>query len=86
VKRVDAEAEDLLIAPPDSGEDELLSVHEALDKLAALDSRKAEVVELRYFVGLSIKEIAEGLDISEPTAKRDWNYARAWLFREMRLS
>ena len=65
-------------------DDELLEVHEALDDLAAHDERKAELVKLRYFVGLTIEEAAKVLGISEPTAKRDWAYARAWLFREIK--
>jgi len=64
-------------------DDELLEVHEALDALAAHDERKAELVKLRYFVGLTIEEAAKVLAISEPTAKRDWAYARAWLFRRI---
>jgi RNA polymerase sigma factor (TIGR02999 family) len=63
--------------------DELLAVNEALDALAAHDPRKAELVKLRYFVGLSLEATAAALDLSERTAKRDWAYARAWLFREI---
>ena len=75
------------IAAPVENEDEMLAVHEAVDRLAAHDARKAELVKLRYFVGLTIEQAAEVLGISEPTAKRDWAYARAWLFREIgRLS
>lgn len=59
--------------------EELLALDEALDELAAEDARKARVVELRYFVGLSVEEVAEILEISAPTAKRDWAFARAWL-------
>lgn len=59
--------------------DELIAVHEALDLLAAHAPRKAELVKLRYFVGLSFDEAATLLGISVPTAKRDWAYARAWL-------
>jgi RNA polymerase sigma factor (TIGR02999 family) len=59
--------------------DELLHVHDALDKLAAVDARKAELVKLRYFVGLTFEEIAALMSISVPTAHRDWAYARAWL-------
>lgn len=70
------------IAAP-STDDEMLSVHEILDKLAATEPRKAEVVKLRYFVGMTIEETAEVLGISTPTAKRDWMFARAWLFREL---
>jgi RNA polymerase sigma factor (TIGR02999 family) len=75
-------AEEIEIAAP-SKDDELLAVHEALDALATHDARKAELVKLRYFVGFSIAEAAEVLGISPPTAKRDWHYARAWLFREI---
>jgi RNA polymerase sigma factor (TIGR02999 family) len=63
--------------------DELLAVHDALDKLAAQDPRKADIVKLRYFVGMTIAEAAEILGVSEPTAKRDWAYARAWLYEEI---
>jgi RNA polymerase sigma factor (TIGR02999 family) len=65
-------------------DDELLAVHEALDRFAAHDAAKAELVKLRYFVGLTIEQAAEVLGISEPTAKRRWAYARAWLFRELK--
>jgi RNA polymerase sigma factor (TIGR02999 family) len=64
-------------------DDQLLAVHDALDKLAAQDKVKAELVKLRYFVGMTIAEAAEVLGISEPTAKRYWAYARAWLYREI---
>jgi RNA polymerase sigma factor (TIGR02999 family) len=71
------------IAAPGSDE-ELLEVHEALDRFAQIDPTKAELVKLRYFVGLTIPEAAQVLGISEPTAKRWWAYARAWLYREIR--
>jgi predicted DNA-binding protein (UPF0251 family) len=58
-------------------------VHEALDKFAAQDPRKAELVKLRYFAGLKIEEAAQVLGVSEPTAHRWWAYARAWLFQEI---
>ncbi len=64
-------------------EDELLAVDEALESLCAHDPPKAELVKLRYFVGLTLEEAAEILAISAPTAKRWWTYARAWLFREI---
>ncbi len=60
-------------------DDELLRLHDALDDLEREDPRKAELVKLRYFIGLSTEEAAEALGISERTAKRDWSYARAWL-------
>ena len=66
--------------------DELLAVDEALEKFSLLDPQRAEVVKLRYFVGLSFAEIAEVMRISEPTAKRYWSFARAWLLEEIRNS
>ena len=69
-----------------SHDDRLLAVNEALDKLAALDSRKAELVKLRYFVGMNFEEAAAALGIAVPTAKQWWAYARAWLTVEMRAS
>lgn len=65
-------------------DNELLDVHEALDALAAHDARKAELVKQCYFVGLTLKDAATVLGISEPTARRDWAYARAWLLAEIR--
>jgi RNA polymerase sigma factor (TIGR02999 family) len=64
--------------------DEILAVHEALDALAAEDAMAAEVVKLRYFVGMSIPEIAEALEISPRSADRHWVFARAWLKEAMR--
>ena len=61
----------------------ILDVDEALEKLATLDSRKAHVVELRYFGGLNQDEIAEVLKISTVTVRRDWVFARAWLYTEL---
>jgi RNA polymerase sigma factor (TIGR02999 family) len=64
-------------------DDELLAVHEALDRLALHDPLKAELVKLKFFAGLTTEDAAKVLEISEPTAKRYWAYARAWLFREI---
>jgi RNA polymerase sigma factor (TIGR02999 family) len=64
--------------------DELLRVHEALDKLTAEDPLKAELIKLRFFVGLAIPEAAEVLGISPTTAKRHWTFARAWLYNELK--
>lgn len=64
----------------ESRADELLALDEALEKLAAFDARKAEVVELRYFGGLTMEEIADVLKIHVNTVARDWTAARAWLF------
>jgi RNA polymerase sigma factor (TIGR02999 family) len=81
-ERLDMDDTDVEIAMP-AENDELLAVHDALDRLAAHDARKAEVVKLHFFVGLTLGETAEALAVSEPTAKRDWTYARTWLFREI---
>ena len=62
----------------------ILDVDEALEKLAVLDSRKARVVELRYFGGLNQDEIAEVLNVSAMTIRRDWVFSKAWLYRELR--
>jgi RNA polymerase sigma factor (TIGR02999 family) len=67
------------IAVPET-DDHLLDVHEALDRLAAVEPVRAEVVKLRFFVGMTIEEAAEVLGISTATADRYWAYARAWLF------
>lgn len=71
------------IAWPDDRE-RLLQVHESLDELAAVDPVKAQVVKLRFFVGLSNKEIAELLGVSERTVERAWTFAKAWLFAAIR--
>jgi RNA polymerase sigma factor (TIGR02999 family) len=63
--------------------DAILDVNEALEKLAMLDSRKAQVVELKYFGGLKEDEIADVLKISGVTVRRDWTFARAWLYNEL---
>ena len=62
----------------------ILALHEALETLATHDPAKAELVNLRYFGGLTIEEAAHTLGISEPTAKRWWTYARTWLYREIK--
>ena len=67
-------------------DDQLLALNEALDRLAAADPTKAELVKLRYFVGLTTDQAAKVMNISEPTAKRWWAYAKAWLFREMQTA
>jgi RNA polymerase sigma factor (TIGR02999 family) len=64
-------------------EPELISIDEALGKLTAVDERKARIVELRFFGGLSVEETAEAIGLSPATVKRDWTLARAWLFREL---
>ena len=64
--------------------DEVIAVSEALDRFATIDSEKAELVRLRYYVGLTIEETAATMEISVATAKRYWTFARAWLAREMK--
>ena len=64
--------------------DDLIALDEALDKLAAKDAVKAELVKLRYFAGLTIEECAKVLRISGTTADRYWAYTRAWLHQEIR--
>jgi RNA polymerase sigma-70 factor (ECF subfamily) len=71
-----------LVSPEES--QEIIDLHEALERLAALDSRKAQVVELKYFGGLNYDEIAEVLNVSPITARRDWEFAKVWLYTELR--
>lgn len=63
--------------------EDILSIHQALERLAKIDERQAQVVECRYFGGLTLDETAKALDISTATVSRDWNMARAWLNREI---
>lgn len=79
-QRLELEAD--AIAAPDE-DDEVLALNEALEKLAIADPQKAELVKLRYYVGLTSDEAAEILGISPSTADRLWKFARAWLRREM---
>lgn len=80
LERVDMDAVDLALPLPD---DELLSLDEAIDRLATVDSRAAEVVKLCFFVGLTQEQAGKELGISLATAERLWSFARAWLFQEM---
>jgi RNA polymerase sigma factor (TIGR02999 family) len=81
LERVELEGLSLAAAtPPDT----LLVVHEALEMLAAVDPTKADLVRLRFFIGLTNAEAAKILGLSEPTANRLWDFARAWLLREIR--
>lgn len=73
---------EIQVAAP-AKDDELLAVSDALEKFAVRDKQKAELVKLRYFVGLTTEEAAEVLGISVPTADRWWNFSRAWLFEEI---
>jgi RNA polymerase sigma factor (TIGR02999 family) len=81
--RVRADATGFDLATPGENNEELLLVNEALDAFAMHDVRKAELVKLKYFVGLTLEQAAKVLGISARTAKRDWAYARAWLFNEV---
>jgi RNA polymerase sigma factor (TIGR02999 family) len=65
---------------------EVLALHEALEKLATVDQRKSQLVELRYFGGMSVEETAEVLGVSGITVKREWLKAKAWLYREIHKS
>lgn len=76
------DVDNIEIARP-APDDQLVALNDALDRFAALEPQQAELVKLRYFVGLTIAEAAEVLGISEATSKRWWVYARAWLFNEI---
>jgi RNA polymerase sigma factor (TIGR02999 family) len=67
----------------ESKSEELVALHEALKRLSQIHARKSDVVELRFFGGLTFEEIAEVLKISRLTVIRDWNFARAWLRSEL---
>ena len=79
-ERVNLDGLDLAASVDD---EQLLALNEALDHLAVHDATKAQVVKLRFFAGLTNEQVARVLGVSEPTVKRHWAYARAWLFREM---
>src|SRR6185436_7583398 len=81
LERVDVDAVEL---PFTGGDGLVLQVHEALERLAAEDSEKAQVVKLRFFVGLENAEVATLLGVSEKTVQRHWAFAKAWLTRAMR--
>jgi RNA polymerase sigma factor (TIGR02999 family) len=80
-QRVDLDHVDL---PSASDSDQLLAVNDALDKLAAQNKSEAELVKLRYFVGMTLEEAADALGISARTADNYWAHARAWLFHELK--
>jgi RNA polymerase sigma factor (TIGR02999 family) len=81
LERVDCELIDLPITADD---EKCLEVHEALDRLADVDPRKAEVGKMRIFIGLEVQEIAAALKASEKTVQRDWTFAKAWLSRDLK--
>ena len=77
-------ADDVKAAP--QKETDVVALDEALERLADLNPRHSRIVELKYFGGLTEEEIAETLEISVRTVRRDWNLARAWLFRELKTT
>jgi RNA polymerase sigma factor (TIGR02999 family) len=79
-KKVDLNDAELAIEGPS---DDLIALDEALVKLASIDKVKADLVKLRYFAGLTLKQAASILHLSERTAKRHWTHARAWLYRQV---
>jgi len=81
VQRLELAEVEAAIPPPD---DDLLALHEALDKLEAQDKRKADLVKLRFFAGLTNEQAAQTLGISSSTADNDWAYARSWLRLKIR--
>jgi RNA polymerase sigma-70 factor (ECF subfamily) len=76
------ELDEAAIVSPEQSK-EFVDLHEALERLGRLDSRKAQVVELKYFGGLNYDEIAEVLKISRVTVRRDWEFAKLWLYTEL---
>jgi RNA polymerase sigma factor (TIGR02999 family) len=76
------ELDETAIVSPEQSK-EFVDLHEALERLVTLDSRKAQVVELKYFGGLNYDEIAEVLKISRVTVRREWEFAKVWLYDEL---
>jgi len=79
---VKVELDEAAVISPEQSR-EIVDLHEALERLATLDSRKAQVVELKYFGGLNYDEMAEVLKISRITVRRDWEFAKVWLYTEL---
>ena len=77
--------DEALVVATEPGQD-LVALDDALNALAAFDARKAQVVEMRFFGGLSVEETAEALKVSVDTVMRDWKLAKAWLLRELKQS
>jgi RNA polymerase sigma factor (TIGR02999 family) len=80
-QRVDLESVTVAMTDPD---ETVLAVDEALERLAARDALNAQIVKLRYFVGMSHQETASALGLAEPTVRRHWAYARSWLYAELK--
>jgi RNA polymerase sigma factor (TIGR02999 family) len=83
LKKVSASNTAFDVPAPRCCDTELLLLNEALDNLAAHDARKAELIKLWYFVGLTLEEVARAMGVSKRTVSRDWAYARAWLMNEI---
>jgi RNA polymerase sigma factor (TIGR02999 family) len=83
LQRIDVNEIDALQWEQD--DDEVLAIHDVLERLEEREPRKAELVKLRYFIGMTGEEVADTLGISLATVNRDWAFARAWLFREISL-
>src|SRR5207244_8060788 len=79
---VKVDLDEAAIVSPEQSK-EIIDLHEALERLATLDSRKAQVVELKYFGGLNYDEMADVLKISAVTVRRDWRFAKAWLYKDL---
>lgn len=75
--------DETLVVPPERALD-LVALDDALDDLATVDARKSQVIEMRFFGGLSVEETAEALEVSPDTVMRDWKLAKAWLLRQLR--
>ena len=74
-------SEDLAVSPRRDAD--ILALDEALEKLAAIDQRRAKIVEMRFFGGMTVEETAEAIEVSPATVKREWAMAKAWLYHEL---
>jgi RNA polymerase sigma factor (TIGR02999 family) len=83
LQRVDLDGIEL---PAETPHEDLLALNDALDKFSQLDPQKAQIVKLRFFIGMTNEQMAETLGVSVPTVKRYWTFARAWLYQEMERS
>ncbi len=81
--RLDVDQDELSCDFDDAEADRILAIHEALDELEVMSPRKAQLVKLRFFAGMSFEEAAAALGVSTVTAKRDWAAARVWLYRRV---
>lgn len=70
---------DSRLSPTDMSELDILALHEAIEKLSTLDEREAQIVEMRFFSGMNVEEVAEALGVSKRTVEGDWRHAKAWL-------